>query len=124
MATLVVNAGKAIITNRLKGAGTEPLNIAWGTGAGTAAATDTTLFTEGPEARTAGTSTQQTTAVTNDTYQVVGTITASGARTVTNAGLFDIITASSGNCFVKGDFTGVVLATSDSITFTVKVQFS
>ena len=124
MATLVVNAGKAIITNRLMGAGTEPKFIAWGTGAGTAAAADTTLFTEGPEARTTGTSTQQTTSTTSDTYQVVGTVTASGARTVTNAGTFDVVTSSSGNMFVKGDFTGVVLGTNDSIAFTIKVQFS
>lgn len=123
MATVLTNTGKAIVTNRLKGAGTEPLNVAWGTGAGTAAITDTTLFTEATP-RGAGTSTQQTTTVTNDTYQVVATLTAGGALTITNAGLFDVITASSGNLFVKGDFTGVVLATSDSIQFTIKCQFS
>lgn len=122
MATVVTNAGKGIITNRLKGAGTEPNYIAWGTGAGTAAITDTTLFTESAESRVAGTSTQQTTTTTNDTYQVVGTMTASGARTITNAGLFDAST--SGNLFMKGDFTGVALNTSDSIAFTMKVQFS
>lgn len=121
MATVFSNTGKAITTNRLKGAGTEPNYVAWGTGAGTAAVTDTTLFTEGPEARTAGTSTQQTTSTTNDTYQVIGTITASGARTVTNAGLFDAST--SGNIFMKGDFTGVTLATGESIAFTMSVQY-
>ena len=78
MATLLVNAGKAIVTNRIKGSGTEPLNAAWGTGAGTTAAADTTLFTEATP-RAAGTSTQTTTSVTNDTYQVVATITAGGA---------------------------------------------
>jgi hypothetical protein len=124
MATLVVNRGKEIICDRLMGAGTEPKYIAWGTGAGTAAAADTTLFTEGPESRTTGTSSKVTTTTTNDTYQVTGTITASGARTVTNAGTFDVVTSSSGNMFVKGDFTGVVLATNDSIAFTIKVQFS
>ena len=46
MATLLVNTGKAVVTNRIKGSGTEPLYVAWGTGAGTTAATDTTLFTE------------------------------------------------------------------------------
>lgn len=122
MATVVTNAGKGIITNRLKGAGTEPNYLAWGTGAGTAAITDTTLFTESTEARVAGTSTQQTTTTTNDTYQVVGTMTAAGARTITNAGLFDAST--SGNLFMKGDFTGVALNTGDSIAFTMKVQFS
>lgn len=122
MANVLANAGKAIITNRIKGSGTEPTFAAWGTGAGTAAATDTTLFTEGPEARVSGTSTQQTTTTTNDSYQVISTITASAARAVTNAGLFDAST--SGNLFVKGDFTVINLSTGDSIQFTIKVVFS
>jgi hypothetical protein len=130
MATVVVNAGRDIITNRVKGSGTEPLNIGWGTGAGTAAVTDTTLFTEklvdlttsaGTD-HTVGTSTRQTTTVTNDTYQVIGTRTATGAGTVTNAGLFDA--ASGGNLFLKGDFTGIGLAASDSIQFTIKAIFA
>ena len=122
MATVLTNKGKEIISDRLMGSGTEPKYVAWGTGAGTAAATDTTLFTESSESRTSGTSSKVTTTTTNDTYQVVGTITATGARTITNAGLFDA--SSSGNMFVKTDFTGVVLATNDSITFTFKVQFT
>ena len=121
MATLLVNAGKAIVTNRIKGSGTEPLYVAWGTGAGTTAATDTTLFTE-TGTRTAGTSTQQTTSVTNDTYQVVGTQTAGGTLAITNAGLFDAST--SGNLFVKGDFSTINLSSGDSIQFTFKTQFS
>lgn len=122
MATVLANRGKEIIVDRILGAGTEPKFCAWGTGAGTAAATDTTLFTESAEARTSGTSSKVTTTTTNDTYQVVGTITASAGRTITNSGLFDASTV--GNLFVKTDFTGVVLATSDSITFTYKVQFT
>lgn len=129
MATLLVNGGKGIVTNRIKGAGTEPLNVGWGTGAGTTAATDTTLFTEalvtlaaGGTDHTAGASTQQTTTTTNDTYQVIATRTATGAGTVTNAGLFDA--ASGGTLFMKGDFTGIGLASGDAIQFTCKVQFS
>jgi hypothetical protein len=121
MATLLVNTGKAVVTNRIKGTGTEPNYVAWGTGAGTAALTDTTLFTE-TGTRTAGTSTQQTTTTTNDTYQVVGTLTAGGTLTITNAGLLDAST--SGNLFVKGDFTGIALSSGDSIQFTFKTQFS
>jgi hypothetical protein len=125
MASFVLDTGLAILTNRLKGSGTEPLFVGWGTGAGTAARTDTTLFTEkdvdlsgaGP-ARTSGTSTQQTTNTTSDTYQVVATRTATGAGTVTNAGLFDA--SSAGNAFLKGDFTGIGLASGDSIQFTFK----
>jgi hypothetical protein len=121
MATVYTNAGKAVTTNRIKGAGAEPSFVAIGTGAGAAAATDTTLFTE-VETRVAGTSTQQTTTVTNDTYQVVGTITATAARAVTNAGLFDALTA--GNLFMKGDFAVINLATGDSIQITAKVAFA
>lgn len=121
MATLLVNTGRAIVTNRIKGSGTEPLYVAYGTGAGTTAAADTTLFTE-TGTRQTGTSTQQTTSTTNDTYQVVGTQTAGGTLAITNAGLFDAST--SGNLFVKGDFTTINLSSGDSIQFTFKTQFS
>lgn len=124
-ASLVVNTGRAIATNMISGiGGTAPKYLAWGTGAGTTAATDTTLFTEGPEARATCTVSQQTVTTTNDTYQAIGTITASAARTVTNAGLFDVVTASSGNLYCKTDFTGIVLATGDSIQFTMKITYS
>ena len=121
MATLLVNAGKDIVTDRISGSGTEPKYVAWGTGAGTAGLTDTTLFTENGS-RTSGTASRQTTTTTNETYQVIGTNTASGVLTITNAGLFDA--ASSGNLFIKGDFTGVVLSSGDSIQFTIKCQFT
>jgi hypothetical protein len=125
-ATVITNAGQAIVTNRMIGSGTEPKFVMWGTGAGTSAVTDTTLFTETTdEARTTGTSSRVTTTVTNDTYQVVGTITvATAGKTITNVGLFDVITASSGNLYFKSDFTGLALAVADSITFTIKVKFS
>jgi hypothetical protein len=122
MATLLVNTGKAIITNYLNGgAATQPKYVAWGTGAGTTAATDTTLFTE-VLPRVSGTTSQVTTSTTNDTFQVVGTQTAGSSVTITNAGLFDA--ATSGNLFIKGDFTGVPLSSGDSIQFTFKCQFS
>ena len=129
MATKVVDGGLDIVTNRIKGSGTEPLNIGWGTAAGTTAVADTTLFTEklvdlstsaGTD-HTVGTSTRQTTTTTNDTYRVTGTRTATGAGTVTNAGLFDA--ASGGNLFLKGDFTGIGLASGDSISFTISAVF-
>jgi hypothetical protein len=122
MATLLVNTGKAIITNYLNGgAATQPKYVAWGTGAGTTAASDTTLFTE-VLPRVSGTTSQVTTSTTNDTFQVVGTQTAGAGYTITNAGLFDA--ATSGNLFIKGDFSGVPLNTGDSIQFTFKCQFS
>ncbi len=123
MATIIVNTGRAVVTNRMKGAGTEPLFMAWGTGAGTAGATDTTLFTEAAETRVSATTTQQTTTTTNDTWRAVGTITvASTGKTITNMGLFDAST--SGNLFFKTDFAGLPLNVGDAIAFTVNVQFT
>jgi len=127
--TKIVNGGLAIVTNRMKGSGTEPLNIGWGTGAGTTAITDSTLFTEakvdltaGSTDHTVGTSARVTTTSTNDGYQVTGTRTATGAGTVTNAGLWDA--ASGGNLWLKGDFTGIVLGVGDAIAFTATGTFT
>jgi hypothetical protein len=123
MATLVVNGGLGLITSRLGGAADAvPDYVAWGTGAGTAAVADTTLFTEASEARTQGTITQETTTTTDDTYQVVGTITVAGSgKTITNAGLFNA--SSTGTMLMKGDFTGVALDVGESIQFTMQVVF-
>lgn len=134
MATLVVAVGRAIITNRLKGSGTEPLNIGWGTGSQTTAVDGDTglgpttveklvdLSTSAGTDHTVGTSTQQTTTTTSDTYRVVGTRTATGAGTVTTMGLFDA--ASGGTLFAKADFVGVALASGDSIQATWNIKFA
>ena len=126
-ATLQVNTGRAVVTALLIGGTTYPKFIGWGTGAGTTAATDTTLFTEDSGgspayARATGTQTQVTTSTTNDTYQCVGTITANAAKTITNAGIFDASTV--GNLYVKGDFSGLPLNNNDSIQFTFQIEYS
>jgi hypothetical protein len=122
-ATLLVNGGRAVITNLVGGVGgTVPKYVAWGTGAGTTGATDTTLFTESSETRTSGTVTRTTTSTANDTMQIVGQIVATGARVITNSGLFDAVTV--GNLFVKTDFTSITLATGESITFTYSISFA
>lgn len=134
MAILLVDAGLDITTNRVKGAGTEPLNAGWGTGTQTTALrTDTSLgpttverdvdLASATGSRTAGTSTRQTTNTTNDTYQVVATRTATGAGAVTVAGLFDNVTIGSGNLYTKADFAAINLASGDSIQFTWKVVY-
>ena len=130
LATVITNVGLAIITNRIIQAGTAPKYIGWGTGAGTAAVGDTTLFTEklvdlstsaGTD-HTTGTESRTTNTQTNDQYTVTGTRTATGAGTVTNAGLWDA--ASAGTLFLKGDFTGIGLASGDSISFTINCKFA
>lgn len=139
MATVLTNAGRAVLTGRLIGSTpsqAEPKYVAWGTAAGTAAVTTTFLFTEVSQTgastgtRVTGTASQTTTSVTNDTYQVVATLTntSGGALTVTNAGLADLATiaqnSGSGNFLIIGDFTGIPLANNDQIQFTFKLQFT
>lgn len=138
MADLVVNTGKANITSSLTSSNNK--YVSWGTGAGTTAAGNTTLFTEdystssGGTGRTrvSGTQSQQTTTTTNDTYRVVATLTAEHTTAVTNAGIFDTngesanstTPPSGGTLFCKSDFSVVNLATSDSIAFTFNIAFS
>ena len=98
--------------------------VGWGTGGTniTPAATANDLVTVAAEARVAGTQTQQTTSVTNDTYQVVSTITSASTQTINEAAVFN---ASSGSvAFLVGQFAGIALNSGDSITFTIKLQFS
>ena len=119
--TAVVNAGRAILTNRIIGSGTEPKYVAMGTGTTAVALTDTALGGE-VESRTTGTSSRTTTSTTSDTYQVTGTITATTSRTIGEAGLFDQ-SALGGNLFVRGVLASTIsLASGDSIAFTFTVQ--
>lgn len=121
MPVTFVNAGKAIVTNRIIGSGTEPKYVAVGTGSTSPAAADTALVTE-VETRATGTSSRTTTSVTNDTYQVVGTVTATTTRAIQEAGLLDA--SSSGNLLLRGTFSTVNLASGDSIQVTATLQFS
>lgn len=120
MATVFTNTGKALLVDALDNTQlTSPTYIGWGTGTTTAAATQTALVTPSAEARVNGTKSQQTTTVTGDTYRVTGTITSAGSQTIAEAGLFDAST--SGNMYVRGDFTGIALGNGDSIAFTINV---
>jgi len=118
--TAFTNAGAAIVTNRIIQAGTAPKNIGWGTGATTAAVTQTALVTEAAPTtsggRTVGTESRTTVTNTNDNYQVTGTVTAGSSLAITEAGLFDAV--SSGNMLIRGDFSAVNVVSGDSIAFT------
>jgi hypothetical protein len=92
--------------------------IGWGTGSGTASKSDTTLFTEASESRVTATRSQPVA----DKIQWVGTLTANGTKTITNAGNF---TASSGGTLiVHGDFTGISLNSGDKIEFTIQIEIT
>ena len=116
MAVVLTNAGEEYIVDKLmETIQTNPQYIGWGTGAGTSAKADTTLFTEAAEARTNGTITK-TGSTSTAKWQNVGTITSASAQTITNAGC---LTATSGGTLViHGDHTGVVLAIGDQIAYT------
>lgn len=124
-ATVFTNAGAAIVTNRIIQAGTAPKNIGWGIGTTTAAVSQTALVTESAPTtsggRTVGTESRTTVTVTNDNYQVVGTVTAAGTLAITEAGLFDAVTA--GNMLIRSDFSAVNVLSGDSIAFTFGLKF-
>ena len=121
MASVYTQAGEEKVVDLIDGVSATHLDatngkIGWGTGAGTAAKADTTLFTEASEARVAVVASQPVV----DKNRWVATLTANGAKTITNAGLFDA--AAAGNLVVHGDFTGIVLALNDKIEFTIDLE--
>lgn len=128
MASRIQNAGLANLTTAWHGYASRPLYLQWGTGSGAAATANVVTTTTTTEARTTGTSSQQTTTVTNDTYQVVGTVTAAGTRAITEVGVFDAAGSGSpptgGNMDIYGDFSVINLANLDSIAFTVRVALT
>jgi hypothetical protein len=118
---MVPNAGLAIVTNRLISAGTEPKYVDSGVGTTDPAVGNTGLETPNGEDRVAGTSSRVTTNATNDTYQVVGTITYATAGAITEVGLFDA--SINGNLFLRGTFAAINVAIGDKIEFTIKAVF-
>ncbi len=120
MATVVkvVAGGRGIVSNRLKGTGTEPKNVHWGTGTTPPVDGDTGMEVPSAESKVVGTSSVQTTTTANDTYRVVGTLTSASTQTISEAGLFNDADA----LFVRGTFTGIPLENGDSIQFTIEAQ--
>lgn len=125
MAVAFVNGGPAIVTNRMIAGGTAPKNIGWGTGTNAAAVGDTALQTEAAPTtaggRTVGTEARTTITQTNDNYQVTGTVTAGSTLAITEAGLFDAVSA--GNMLIRGVFSAVNVVSGDSIAFTFGLKF-
>jgi hypothetical protein len=119
------NSGLARVTSLLAAASWW---FQWGTGSAAAATANAVTTTSTTESRVACTASQVTTTVTNDTLQLTGTVTAAGARTITEVGAFDAVGSGSpptgGNMDYYCDFGSVSLASGDSIAFTLKVQYS
>lgn len=74
------------------------------------------------ETRATGTESTQTITNTGDTYQVVGTVTATATRSVDEAGTFDASTT--GNIGVSATFAVISLVSGDSLQLTVRTQFT
>lgn len=125
---LVTSKGREVMIGRMIGATPTQLEakqMGWGTGgvAGgpfTAAVSDVAAFQEGAEARTTGTSSQVTTTTTNDTFQVVGTITSLSNQTIAEVLLSDSATKPFSTTVAAGGVVGsnssTVLNTAASYT--------
>ena len=124
----IQNAGLAEVSSLIltddPGTATAFDYMALGTGTGQAV-TDTTLATEiaasGGE-RAAGTGTQTTTTVANDTSQLVVTYTFTGALAITEAGIFNA--SSAGDMLAYQDFSVINVTSGDSLEVTWKVAFA
>lgn len=132
MANVLTTLGRELVARAINQAGTGigsaiPNQSGLGTGAGTAGVADTDLFTP-VQPRVAGTNTIQTGASANNVYRVVAQHTATAARAVTNAGLFDSAGTgdppTGGNLFVKADFAVINLANGDTLTLTYNIEIT
>jgi len=122
-----VDQGLAITVDRLLSAPShdEPKWLDMGTGTTAATSADTTLETPGPEARTVGVLTAETTDTTEDTLQCVGTITKTGSSgAITEVGQFAHLTSTTGYLYLRGTFDAINLNVGDSIEFTTQVQYT
>lgn len=122
MAALVPNSGEEYVVDKLMdktGSITTRFEyIGWGTGAAPTE-TSTGLTTESSESRVLATITKTGSGDTAK-YQAVGTMTATGARTITEVGLFTA--SSAGTAGVLSDVTSTVLATGEGIQFTITID--
>lgn len=118
MASLVTNTGLGNATAAWHNYASRARYIGWGTGSGQTA-TDTDLATAAGESRATGTTSQQTTNTTNDTYRIVGTVTATSGHAITEAGVF--VTTGGTDLSIYGDFSVINVSAADSIQFTVDV---
>lgn len=123
MAVAFTHVGKAYVTDLLNGGTPAQMEyIGWGAGTTTAAESQTALVTPSAEARATGTTTRVTTSQTNDTYQVVATLTSESTQNIAEAGLFNATTA--GTMLIRADHAPIPLEDGDSIQYTFQLVVS
>ena len=119
---LIVNSGIALMAGLLDGSQTAYINaIAIGTGTTAPATSQTALVTE--VMRVGSTNSLTTTSVTNDTAQFVSTFSFSSSYAITEAGLFNSTTASSGTMLSRVEFSAYNVVSGNSMQITYTVQF-
>lgn len=123
----ITNVGHAAANGRISNQGSYSpfVNIAIGVGVQGSPATSTALASESTtvgSARSAAAATQKTTTVTNDTTQLVKTFTFSGSLAITEEGIFDSATASSGTMLAYQSFAAINVVSTDTITVTHSYQ--
>lgn len=132
---LITDAGKAGVASRINGSGAAAAFTAIGQGTGTTAANaaDTTLETEKKADGTGAsgvhalatasvTASRVTTTVTNDTAQLVGTISEAATMAITESGVFNADT--NGTLLCRQVFSAVNVVSGDSLQFTWKIKAS
>jgi hypothetical protein len=123
MPEYITNKGLEIIANRLKGTGTEPVYLAWGTGSTVADPSATDLDTEASEARLACVSSIDSELSSNDTYRLAGAMVADGSKTIKEWGIFDAAVA--GNLLLIGSSSaGYTMTIGQLIAFVFRIRFS
>ena len=122
---VITDVGKAQVAGLINGVVTTPFKyVAIGTGTTAASASDTALEYE--VARKEGTTTRETTNVSNDTAVVEATFSSadglSGSMAITEAGLFDA--SSGGNMLCRRTFDALNINwdAGDTLTIKWKVQ--
>jgi hypothetical protein len=124
-ANLLTTSGKGLISGRINGVGSPaaPSYMGIGTGTNAAAAGDVALQTESTGNgydRMSGTMSTQTTDVTNDTNQLIGSWTVTSSKAITEMGIFNAVSA--GTLLVRNVFSAYTLQVGDTFTITHKLK--
>lgn len=126
MPALLTNVGIAAYQNAVNGGShTPPQHVGWGTSDASLLPANTDLAAAVDQARVSGAKSIVTENVSNDTYQVIATLTAGASLSINEVGLFDGAGSgnppSGGTMYVRGTFGAIALVDSDSVQFTFKV---
>ena len=127
MANTITNVGHAAANGRMsnQGAYNPFVNIAIGVGTQGTPATATALASESTTnggGRGAATATQVQTTVANDTTNLSKQWTFSGPLAITEEGIFDSASASSGSMLAYQSFSAINVVNTDQLTVTHKYQ--